>query len=218
MRNLTILVLILVFISCSKKDKINHYLVKPITQEELLDNGFYKYSYSTLYDSNGNTMTDTTKFLVKYDMYSNVKPIKNDENQLCPTQLWHFYHEDSIIKKRNKNYLKNKLNDRIITYFFRNDTLLYKDIIVNSIDKSRKEIADFTSLDKVIRYYEDLKISIKPQIKNKETGEVYSNRFIIDNYKTRFYTEDNFYEMFVDYKGDNYHAVLDHLYGGTYCQ
>lgn len=217
MKIITTFILAFVFISCYKKEQINHYLVNPITQQELVSNGFYRYSSIYLPENQGKINSDSAS-VIKFDMYSNVKPIKNDENQLCPTQLWHFYHEDSIIKKRNKNYLKNKLNDRIITYFFRNDTLLYKDIIVNSIDKSRKEIADFTSLDKVIRYYESLKISIKPQIKNKETGEVYSNRFIIDNYKTRFYTEDNFYEMFVDYKGDNYHAILDHLYGGTYCQ
>lgn len=216
MKTTYILFLVLIFISCTKKDRINHYLTKPVTQEELINNGFYKYSSTYVPDDEYKIENNTTS-VIKFNMYSNVKPKKNDEDQLCPTQLWHFYREDSIKEKKNKDYLKNKLNDRIITYLFRNDTLIYKDIIVFSIDKSRKEIVDFTSLDKIISYYHGLKISINPQIKNKETGEIYSNRFTIDNYKTRFYTENNSYEMFVDYKGDNYHAVLDHLYTGTYC-
>jgi len=212
----TLAVILLLFISCNKKDKINHYLNKVVTQKELLDNGFYKYS-SVYTPDEDDKINGGFKYVIKFDMYSNVKPVKNEEGKLCPTQLWHFYRKDSIKEKRNRDYLKNKLNNRIITYLFRNDTLLYKDIIVDSIDKSRKDIADFTSIDKIIKYYKSLKISIKPKIKNKETGEMYSNRFIINNYETRFYKENNFYEMFTDYKGDNYHAVLDHLYDGYYC-
>jgi hypothetical protein len=48
------LLIALHLISCQKTDKINHYLNKPITQKELIDNGFYKYSYSTVYDDKGN--------------------------------------------------------------------------------------------------------------------------------------------------------------------
>lgn len=46
-------------ISCSKKDKLNHYLTKPVTQEELINNGFYKYSYRSLFDDNYNDILET---------------------------------------------------------------------------------------------------------------------------------------------------------------
>ncbi|WP_133524201.1 hypothetical protein [Flavobacterium sp. 245] len=217
MRKITSLILIIVlFISCNKKNKINHYLNKVVTQKELLDNGFYKYSF--VYIPNEEDKIDVYfKSVTKFEMYSNVKPEKNEGGQLCPIQLWHFYIEDSIKEKKNRDYLKNKLNNRIITYFFRNDTLLYKDIIVDPIDESQKDIADFTSRDKIIKYYNGVKTSIKSQIKNKKTGEMYSNRFLINNYNTRFYMDNHSYEMFVDYKEDNFHDVLDRLYGGTYC-
>jgi len=216
-RKITSLTFIIVlFISCNKKNKINHYLNKVVTQKELLDNGFYK--YSSVYIPNEDDKIDGYfKSVTKFDMYSNVKPEKNEGGQLCPTQLWHFYREDSIKEKKNRGYLKNKLNNRIITYFFRNDTLLYKDIIVDPIDKSQKDIADFTSKDKIIKYYTRFKTSIKSEIKNKKTGEMYSNRFLINNYNTRFYMDNHSYEMFVDYKEDNFHDVLDHLYNGTNC-
>lgn len=217
MRKITSLTLIIVlFISCNKKNKINHYLNKVVTQKELLDNGFYKYS-SVYIPNEEDKIDDYFKSVTKFDMYSNVKPEKNEGGQLCPTQLWHFYIEDSIKEKKNRDYLKNKLNNRIITYFFRNDTLLYKDIIVDLIDKSQKDIADFTNKDKIIKYYNGVKTLIKSQIKNKKTGEMYSNRFLINNYNTRFYMDNHSYEMFVDYKEDNFHDVLDRLYSGTNC-
>lgn len=216
----------ILFVSCTKKDTINHYLPKPITQKELIDNGFYKYSFiDTIRSGNEyeDNIDDTIKSIIKYNMYSNVKPEKNDKKQLRPTQLWHFFREDSIKKKINLDYLKNKLNDRIITYLFRNDTLMYKDIIVFSLDKSRKEIAYFTSMDEIIKYYDSLKISIKPQqIKNKITGEVHSNRFMLDNYETQFYIGNSFdiknnsYDIFINYKERNYQDVLENLYGNHF--
>ncbi|WP_289662013.1 hypothetical protein [Flavobacterium panacagri] len=220
--------IILLLFSCNKKDTINHYLPKPITQKELIDNGFYKYtSIDTIRSGNEyeENIDDTIKSIIKYNMYSNVKPEENDKKQLRPTQLWHFFREDSIKKKTNLDYLKNKLNDRIITYLFRNDTLMYKDIIVFSLDKSRKEIANFTSMDEIIKYYDSLKISIKPQqIKNEQTGKIHSNRFMLDNYETQFYVGNSFdiknnsYDIFINYKERNYHDVLENLYGNYfYC-
>lgn len=40
-----ILLLLLSFLSCAKKDRINHYLPKPVTPKELMHNGFYRYNY-----------------------------------------------------------------------------------------------------------------------------------------------------------------------------
>lgn len=79
----------------------------PITQEQLVNNGFYKYSSQYLPEIHEKVNNDTTS-AIKFELYSNVKPEKNDENQLCPTQLWHFNREDSIKKK--EIYIILKMN------------------------------------------------------------------------------------------------------------
>lgn len=89
----------LIAFSCNKKDTINHFLTKPITQQDLIKNVFYKYSYTATLDNKDN-VDDTIRSVARYDMYSNVKPEVNNEGKLCPTQLWNFDYEDSIKKKK----------------------------------------------------------------------------------------------------------------------
>ncbi|MEA9412501.1 hypothetical protein [Flavobacterium sp. PL02] len=217
MKNTIILLIILLSLfSCRKRDTINHYLTKPVTQQELIDNGFYKYSYTYTIDDK-DKVDDTIRSIVKYDMYSNVKSERNKEGKLCPTQLWNFYNEDSIKEKKNAYYLKNKLDSRVITYLFRNDSLFYKNIHVEVFDNKHKEIVDFTSRGKIIKYYDSLKISIKPVIKNSKTGEIYPGQFMIDNYKTRFYfsEKEKYYEMFTNYlTNSTYYNVREYWYSG----
>ncbi|MBF4516680.1 hypothetical protein IRZ71_10005 [Flavobacterium sp. ANB] len=195
-------VLLITFISttCSKKDTINHFLTKPITQEELEKNGFYKYSYTVILDDE-DKVDDTIRCLIKYDMYSNVKPEKMENGKICPTQLWNFYSEDSIKKRKNTDYLKNELNNRIITYLFRNDSLFYKDISIEFFDKTQNKMPDLTSRKKIINYYNGIKVSIEPLIKDAKEGEKYATQFLIDNYKTRFFYSDtkSDYEIFTNY-------------------
>lgn len=72
-------------------------------------------------------------------MYSNVKPEISKEGKVCPTQqLWNFDYEDSIKKKKNIYYLKEKLDNTIITYLFRNDSLFYKEINVIFFNNQNK--------------------------------------------------------------------------------
>jgi hypothetical protein len=217
MKNISILsIIVFSFFSCGKRDTINHYLTQPITQQELVENGFYKYSYIYIIDDE-DKVDDTIKSIVKYDMYSNVKPERNKEGKLCPTQIWNIYSEDSIKAIKNAHYLKKKLNSRVITYLFRNDSLFYKNIEVPSFDNKHKEIVDFTSREKIIKYYDSLKISIKPVIKNSKTGEIYTGQFMIDNYKTRFYfsEKEKYYEMFTNYlTNSTYYNIREYWYSG----
>jgi hypothetical protein len=215
MKTLTILLItVLSLFSCGKRDTINHYLTKPVTQQELIDNGFYKYSYTDTID-NKDKIKDTVRLIIRYDMYSNVKPEINKKKEVCPTQLVRFYREDSIKEKRNHDYLKNKLNDRIITYLFRNNSLFYKNIVVKSLDKPQKEIADLTTKEKIIRYYDSLNIPIKPIFENE--FKKHPSLFLIDNYKTRIYylEKEKYYDIFINYiNGDSYHNTLETWYSG----
>lgn len=203
------------FISCRKKDTINHFLTKPITQQDLKNNGFYKYSYTATLDDE-DKVDDTIRSIAKYDMYSNVKPERDKEGKLCPTQLWNFYNEDSIKKRKNLDYFKNELKSKIITYVFRNDSLFYKEINVQFFNKTQN-IPGFTSWKNIINYYDNLKISVKPVIKNFKTGEKYTDRFLIDNYKTRFYFSEKkgYYGMFTNYMNNfTYYDIRDSWYSG----
>lgn len=206
--------LIALFVACQKKDKINHYINEKVTQQDLIKNGFYRYSYSTMYDDKGNKR-DTTKFLVKYDMYSNVKPERNEKGEICPTQLLKYTNLDSTQKAIHNNYLKKDLNNRIITYLFRNDTLFYKNIVVYSLDKSRREIVDLTNKEKIVKYYDSVKVPIKPLLESNNSMN--TSMFLIGNYKTRIYYSQNekSYDIFVNYvNGAIYRNILDNWYCG----
>lgn len=202
------------FTACHETDKINHYLIKKIDTKELIKNGFYKYSYLDTIKNEG--IKNTIRSIVKYDMYSNVKPAKSDNNELYPTQLWNFNHEDSKKKQINSDYLREKLNNRVITYLFRNDSLFYKDIIVFSIDKSQNKIVDLTTKEKIIKYYDSIKIPIKPIYHNEKVIEKYSKDFLIDNHKTSIiFDGEDFYELFVNYiSDDTYKHILEDWYSG----
>ena len=215
MKSITYLLMALIFMSCHKTDIINHYLIKKIDVKELIENGFYKYSYSDTIENEDN-IKDTIRSIIKYDMYSNVQPAKSDDNESYPTQLWNFNHDDSKIKQTNSNYLKEKLNNRIITYLFRNDSLFYKDIIVFSIDKSQNKIADLTTKEKIIKYYNDIRIPIKPIYSNNKAIEKYPKEFLIDNHKTSIISDgEDFYEFFVNYiNDDTYKHILEDWYSG----
>lgn len=216
MRTIIIMTMILTMISCAKKDSINHFLIKPITQQELENNGFYKYSYQATLDDH-DKIDDTIKSVAKYDMYSNVKPEKNKEGKLCPTQLWNFYSEDSIKKRKNTYYFKNELKSKVITYVFKNNVLFHKDVEVNFFDKTQNQSPGFKSTDQIIKYYDNLKISLKPIIKNILTGEHYTGQFMIDNYRTRFYfsEKEKYYGIFVNYLNDiTFYNNREHWYSG----
>lgn len=216
MKFLTMLFVAIGFLSCQKKDTINHFLTKPITQQDLEKNGFYKYSYTVTLDDE-DQVDDTIRSIAKYDMYSNVKPEKNKEGKLCPTQLWNFYGVDSIKKRKNLDYFKNELKSKMITYLFRNDTLFYKEIDVEYFDKTQNAIPGFTSWEKITNYYDSLKISIKPVVKNTNTGEVYTELFMVDNYRTRFFfsDKDKYYGMFTNYLNKStYYDIREFWYSG----
>lgn len=212
-----ILLLIILLTSCNKTDKLNHYLPNKTTTKELMENGFYKYSYTDTIDDRDN-VDDSIKHIVTYDMYSNVKPEKNNNGEIYPTQLGHFYREDSIKKKKNIDYRKTNLNNRIITYVFRNDLLFYKSLIVYSIDRSQKNIAELISKEKIINYYKTLNIPIKPIYKTDSIKDKYPKRFLIGNYKTFIdYSSDGqeYHEVFINYiNGDFYRNILDDWYSG----
>lgn len=216
MKNIVLLIVVLTFISCQKKDTINHFLTKPITKQDLEKNGFYKYSYIATSDDH-DKIDDTIKSISKYDMYSNVKPEINKEGKRCPTQLWNFDKEDSIKKRKNLDYFKNDLKSKMITYLFRNETLFYKEIDVDFFDKSHNQTPGFTSWKKIINYYNSLKIPITPVVKNTNTGELYTNLFLVDNYRTRFFfsEEEKYYGMFTNYLNNfTYYDIRLHWYSG----
>ncbi|MCM0666928.1 hypothetical protein [Flavobacterium tyrosinilyticum] len=170
--------------SCHKKDTINHYLPDPITQQELSDNGFHKYSYTDTIDDFKNK--NTNRYITKYKMYSNVRP-ENKDNPFYPMQLVGFYKSDSVKNKQSIQYIKNQLNNRIITYLFRNDSLFYKNVVVFPHDQEIEEIADLSSEEKIKKYYSDLKIPISIIIEGNRSKKSYPTLFRINNYKTSIY-------------------------------
>lgn len=238
-----IILFIITLVSCGRREKINHYLPAPITQQELLDNGFYRYSYvdtinkedlykytsnytyaytHTRIDSigNGDRIHNSVKLLIRRDIYSNVKPEKNEKGQICPTHLSNFYGTDTIKREANMRYLKDDLKNRIITYLFINDSLEYKSIIVEDFDKKDKEITDFTTKKKIICYYDSLKIPIKPLLVKDISTKEHPTVFLIGNLKTRIRYSDKkhpFYECSINYiNNDNYtiHNIIGTYYSG----
>jgi len=207
--------MMIVLVSCGKKDTINHYLPDPIIQQELEKNGFYKYSYTDTIDDFTNKRMN--KYVVKYNMYSNVKP-ENKDNQLYPMQLVGFYKSDSVKNKQSIQYLKNQLNDRIITYLFRNDSLFYKNIVVYHNDQEAKEIPDLSSEEKIKTYYNNLKIPISIILEGNRSKKSYPTLFRINNHKTSIYysREDKSYDLFINYINENnfYRNILEHYYLG----
>ncbi|MBS7230992.1 hypothetical protein KHA90_08145 [Flavobacterium psychroterrae] len=197
MKIISVVFVTLLCMSCYKTDKINHYLNKIISPEELLNNGFYKYSYINTIDDD-DKINDTIKSIIKYEMYSNVKPEKDEDGKLYPMSLFNNKKQDSIAVNKRDNYIKNDLNNRIITYIYRDNKIFLKSIIVNSIDKKEK-IVDLTSEEKIINYYDSLKIPIKLIFEGKKSTKNHHTLFLINNYKTRIYYYNQGYEMLTNY-------------------
>lgn len=150
-------------------------------------------------------------------MYSNVRPEIDKKGKLYLTQLWNFYSEDSIKKRKNLDYFRNELNSKLITYVFRNDSLFYKEINVEFFNKTQNKSPGLTSTEKIIKYYDSLKISVKLIIKNSEIGGYYTGQFMIDNYRTRFYfsEKEKYYGMFTNYLNNfTYYNINEYWYSG----
>lgn len=215
MKNIAALIVVITFISCQKKDTINHFLTKPITKQDLEKNGFYKYSYIATSDDH-DKIDDTIKSISKYDMYSNVKPEMNKEGKLCPTQLWNFFNKDSIQKKKSIQYLKEELDNKIITYLFRNDSLFYKEINVVFLKSQNKNTPDLTSKEKIIKYYNNITVPIKPLYEQNSTKK-YTTIYSIDNRKTIIYYSDknSSYRLFTNYLNNStYYDIREFWYSG----
>jgi hypothetical protein len=148
--SIIIVILAIFFNSCSKKDKINHYLNEKVTELELIENCFFKYSYTYTYENDEDEKDTLNGKVYKYVLYSNVKPQKQDDGKFYPTTFF-----GTNKSKENIAYLENELDDRIITYRFVNDTLSSKFIYVYSIDKHNKQIPDFTSEKSILNYYKN---------------------------------------------------------------
>lgn len=215
-------------VSCSKKDNINHYLNMKVTEQELIENGFYKYSYtynekeyeafeeSQVYESDyelelikkeelsrAKFKDSLKKFgkIYKYELYSNVKPHKSEDGKLYPTLLFKAYNDEVQEKERIK-YIENELENRVISYHFVNDTLRYKSIYVYKIDKKKKHIPNFGTKEKITQYYDSLKIPIVPILEGTRSTKEYTTLFYINNYKTSIYYADDdrpFYDMETNY-------------------
>lgn len=187
MKNLLLIALISL-ISCTKSDKINHYLNEILTEQELLDNGFYKYQTIVFEGIDDTKDTDlsseptvSTKYnQVKIDVFSNVMPRKVDGILKGPVTIF-------------KDIPENNINGKIITYFFRNKKLYYKSIMTNPkyIDKE-KEL--FKTKDDIKKYYTNLKISYKEvpleKLRNHYDSIGLRAKFIINNYESYFYLAD----------------------------
>jgi hypothetical protein len=210
MNKIILPLLILSLFSCTKRDQINHYLNEEVTQEKLLEDGFYKYSYTYTYENDEDEKDSLNGKVFKYVLYSNVKPQRQDDGKLYPVA---FFGGNNT--KDDVDYLANQLDDRIISYLFINDTLEYKSIFVYSVNKNKKHIANFTSKENIINYYNSLKIQIKPLIDGKKSTKEHTTLFLIDNYKTRIYFERYpgvAYDMITNY-GKNSTPYMDTMEG-----
>lgn len=189
MKNIIFILLLVFVVSCSNKDEINHYLNKKITEEQLIKNGFYKYTYAdTIREEDDIDGPIGTIF--RYELYSNVKPQRQDDGKLYPFQLFGNSKLDKEKLEEKLNYVTNELDKRVITYLFVNDTLDFKSIFVFWIDKNNKEIVDFTSEKKILEYYKNQKVSVKQRLGGIKYGKdkmEFPYRFRIGNYESGIY-------------------------------
>ncbi|MBS7231183.1 hypothetical protein KHA90_09105 [Flavobacterium psychroterrae] len=136
----SILILVVIFFnSCSKKDKINHYLNKKVTELELSENGFYKYSFTYTYENEEDEKDSLNGKVYKYVLYSNVKPQKQDNGRLYPAPLFKSSRNlDKTQRAEKLRYINDDLDNRIISYLFINDNLNFKIIYVYSLNIKTK--------------------------------------------------------------------------------
>ncbi|MBS7231182.1 hypothetical protein KHA90_09100 [Flavobacterium psychroterrae] len=207
MKSYTLILFVILCTSCRQSDKINHYLNKKVTELELVENGFYKYTYAdTIREEDDIDGPIGTIF--RYELYSNVKPQKQDNGKLYPVPLFKINQNlDNVQKEERRRYISEELNNRIITYYFVNDTLRSKYIYVYSIDKNNKKIADLTSEKSILNYYKNQKVPFKQRLGGKKYGInkiEFPYRFRINNYESGIYilksNQDSGYQMVTTYQ------------------
>ncbi|EKT3967440.1 hypothetical protein NTJ12_002529 [Flavobacterium psychrophilum] len=189
MKKIIFIVLLVFIVSCSKKDTINHYLNKPVTEQELVKNGFYKYSYTYTYENDEDEKDTLNGKVYKYVLYSNVKPQKQDDGRLYPAPLFKSSRNlDKTQVAEKLRYINDELDNRIISYLFINDTLNFKIIYVYSLNKDKKQIADFTTEKGILNYYKNQEIPFKQRLGGIKYGKIeFPYRFRINNYETGIY-------------------------------
>ncbi|PBI90984.1 hypothetical protein BSF41_16900 [Flavobacterium sp. ACN2] len=196
---ITITALIMSLISyILNTNEINHYLPQKITSNELLENGFYKYSFTEEVNNDEDEYRKIPRVFKKYEVYSNIKP-EIYKGKFRPMNVPSFINQDTVSTKKRQDYLRNELMNRTLMYVFRNDTLLYKNITVIR-PQSENNIADFTTSENIKRYYNDLKISIKPIIdKNQFSTVEHPTIYLINNYRTEIRYNYYGYDMITNY-------------------
>lgn len=222
MKKSIFVLLIIVLTSCAKEDKINHYSNKKVTELELIENGFFKYT-NTLTTEDDPNDPDDDSFAGKtftQVLYTNVKPQKQEDGKLYPVPIFKYDPNFSNEQLEERaNYIK-ELDNRIISYFFINDTLTYKSIHVFSMNENKSNIVDFRTKEKIIKYYDSLKVSIKPIIEGKRSTEKHPTLFWINKFKTRIYYGERLdisYDLLTNYVGDEmpYWDITKQWYSGN---
>lgn len=188
---------IIVLINSSCKPKIiNHYLTDKVTSQELVKNGFYKYSYTETINDDDNDGA-VAKKNQKYYIYSNIKPEKDKEG-FRPMNVARFRNQDSIHTKESDDFLRDILQYRTLIYVFRNDTLLYKNI--NTLyPQVKNKFEDFTTLKKIRKYCDSLKIPLRPIIDNEFSTEENPSLFLINDRKVLMFFNYYGYDMLINY-------------------
>ncbi|EKT3967382.1 hypothetical protein NTJ12_002470 [Flavobacterium psychrophilum] len=176
--------------SCSKEDKINHYLNERVTELELSKYGFYKYSYTFTYENDEDEKDSLNGKVFKNVLYSNVKPQMQDDGKFYPVPLFKNVQREKLEAEKILRYVTDELDNRVITYRFVNDTLEFKSIYVYEIDKNKKQIADFTSEKAILNYYKNQNVPFKQKLGGIKYGKnkiEIPYRFRINNYETGIY-------------------------------
>ncbi|KAF2517751.1 hypothetical protein [Flavobacterium foetidum] len=184
-----LLIFLISVISCTKTDRINHYINQNLSEQELLDNGFYKYQrivYEGIVDDHKDTdlssePTVASKFnQVTIDVFSNVRPRKVNGIPKGPINIF-------------KDIPENDIKGKIVTYFFRNKKLFYKSIMTHPFNNDgKKEL--FKTKEDIKKYYNNLKINNEEapleRLRNHNDSIGLRVKFIINNYESYFYLSD----------------------------
>ncbi|KAF2517752.1 hypothetical protein [Flavobacterium foetidum] len=191
-----LIVLLITFIL--DKEVINHYLPEKITSKELLDDGFYKYSFTEEVDNDENEYENISRVIQRYEVYSNIKP-EMYKGKFRPMNVPSFINQDTGSTKKRQDYLRNELMNRTLLYVFRNDTLLYKSITVIR-PQTENNIADLTTSEKIKRYYDSLKVPIKAIIdRNQFSTQEHPTIYLINNLRTEIQYNYSGYDMITNY-------------------
>ncbi|WP_310554554.1 hypothetical protein [Flavobacterium sp.] len=188
MKTYILILFVILFTSCGKTDKINHYLNEKVTESELVNNGFYKYSYTYNYLNDENEKDSLNGKVYKYVLYSNVKPQRQKDGKLYPVPLFKYNHLEKVQLEERIRFVTDELDNRVISYLFINDILDFKSIYVYSVNKHKKDIADFTTGKGILDYYKKQKVAFKQKLGGIKYGKIeFPYRFRINNYETGIY-------------------------------